>query len=208
MKTRTRASLLGALAMLLILVSGQDSHAADASPPGRSHDGGFFLRLAGGAGSSASEFEIPTQTAKLSGTALDFSIAGGVILKPNLALHGTFFGWVSDADFELSGSDEITTVNTDMTALGAGLTYYLMPVNVFISGSAGIGHLSAEGSQGLGETDKGFAAEICLGKEWWGADHWSVGIAGSFSYHSLPEQDEEERWTGGSYALRISVTMN
>jgi hypothetical protein len=129
-------------------------------------------------------------------------------------LHGTVFGWlVSDPDVSVDvdslGSISGTAAgDLDLTGYGAGLTYYFMPVNIFISGSLGIGKLSIDSPVGNAESDNGFMGEISVGKEWWLGGSWGLGLSGSFGFHSIPDGDIDENWTGNSFALRLSATLN
>ena len=95
-----------------------------------------------------------------------------------------------------------------MTAFGAGLTYYFMPVNIYISGSAGAGKLSLDSPSGDSESDQGLVGELTVGKEWWVGGGWGLGLSGSFGFHSIPDGDIDENWSGTSVALRFSATMN
>jgi len=181
--------------------------AAGGSP--RSHDGGFFLRLSAGGGSAETKLEPGGSSAgdvKLSGFAGDYNFAVGGIVAENLALHGTFFGWsISDPDVDLFGAMG-TFKNSTLTmgGLGGGITYYVMPANVYLSPSIGFGILSLDDS----ETDPGFALDATIGKEWWVGQSWGLGLAGSFGYHSIPDSEVNSSWKGPSFGLRFSATLN
>ena len=72
----------------------------------RDHEGGFFMRLSGGGGTAQTELDDGFGTFEYSGPTGDLNFAFGGIVSPNLALHGTLFGWVvSDPTVELNGSD-------------------------------------------------------------------------------------------------------
>jgi hypothetical protein len=96
-----------------------------------------------------------------------------------------------------------------MSAFGAGLTYFFMPVNMYLSGTVGAGSLSFSGTDldGL-ETDSGLALNFVLGKEWWVSNRWGLGLAGAFDYHSAPDKNVSEDWTGTSFSLLFSATFN
>ena len=178
----------------------------------RTHDG-FMLRLSAGGGSAGSNIEDPTGSIDLSGTAGEMNIAVGGMIQPNLAVHATLFGWsVSDPDADVNivgvgqGSGTLNGTAT-MSAIGPGVTYYFMPVNMYVSGSVGYGRFSLDGDV-EGSTDGGVAFDLSLGKEWWVGDAWGLGAAGGFGYHSLPDKDVSENWSGTSFALRFSATFN
>jgi hypothetical protein len=175
--------------------------------------GGLFLRLSGGFGYASTEIQdvyIPfpfdavgdLQYKDVSGD-LNFAI-GGVVGK-NLALHGTLWGWaMADPDVEFLGFEGESNETVDMTAVGGGVTYYFMPVNMYLSGSLGPAWLTIEDS----DSDTGFAVDLTLGKEWWVGNSWGLGLAGSFGYHSIPDETVDENWSGTSLGLRFSATLN
>ena len=173
----------------------------------RDHDGGFFLRLSGGLGTAQSEFG--DLDLKLSGLTGDFDIAIGGVVAPNLALHGTVFGWsATNPDAEVDGMSGELDGSVTVSSIGGGVTYYFMPANIYVSGSAGIAKLSVETEWGVGETDFGPSFGITLGKEWWVGSSWGLGIAGAAGYHSVPEKDIEGNWSGFNLAVRFTATLN
>jgi hypothetical protein len=176
----------------------------------RTHDG-FFLRLSAGGGGASTELDIPGFKTEFSGGTGDINIAVGAVVTTNLALHGTLFGWsLSDPDIDVEGLGS-GEVNGDLTmaAFGGGLTYYFMPVNMYLSGSLGAGSLSFDGDDNIeGDSDTGLVGELVLGKEWWVGGGWGLGVAGSFGFHSIPDGDVDENWSGNSWSIRFSATMN
>jgi len=183
------------------------------SPGARAHDGGFFLRLSLGiAGGKSSIDNIPTVPPtdwEISGTGGDLNIAIGGIVSENLAIHGTVFGWtVTDPDIEVRNVNGSITVPVQgdftFTGVGAGLTYFFMPVNIYMSGSLGLGRLSFEGA----DSDTGLGLEACAGKEWWVSDRWALGVALGVTYHSIGETGVDEHWSGASFGVRFSATLN
>jgi hypothetical protein len=207
----TKRSLVFALALALLLIALLHSAAA-AGGQARTHDG-LFLRLSGGAGAARSSIEGTGGKIEVSGAPGEMNFAIGGMVAPNLALHGTLWGWsIQDPDAEVTlfglGTANGTINGTvTMSAFGAGLTYYFMPVNMYASGSVGLGTLKLDGDV-EGETNVGPAMDLTLGKEWWVGNSWGLGVAGGFSYHSLPDKDVSENWSGTSFALRFSATFN
>jgi hypothetical protein len=97
----------------------------------RDHLNGFFLRLSAGVGAASTEIEALDTKLKFSGPAGDVNLAIGAIVAPNLALHGTLFGWsMTDPDVELGNEEGELDGDLTLGAVGVGLTYYLMPANV------------------------------------------------------------------------------
>jgi hypothetical protein len=175
----------------------------------RAHDSGFFLRLSGGVGYADTEvteeiFLVPTKF-EFSNMTGDGNFAIGGIIANNLALHGTLWGWgMTDPTVRVDGEKAQAEGELSMGAAGGGVTYYFMPVNIYLSGSIGIGVISS----GDDSTDPGFASDITIGKEWWVGSKWGLGVAGAFGYHNIPEKLTDERWTGVSFGVRFSATLN
>jgi hypothetical protein len=200
---------------LLVLGSLVSVGPAYAGGQPREHDG-FFMRLSLGGGSGSASIEGGGSKLKLSGGAADMNLAFGGMVSKNLALHGTMWGWGvqdPDADLTLAGLGSGSTSFNGflaMSAIGAGVTYYAMPANVYLSGSLGIGNLS--GSDELdGSTDTGFALDATVGKEWWVGDNWGLGFAGDFTYLSAPDKDlygSSDNWGVTGFGIRFSATFN
>jgi hypothetical protein len=193
-------------AVLLTLCALFSTNAIAGGQP-RTHDG-FFLRLSAGAGGANTSFDNPSMELDGTGSAdLNFAIGGAI--KPNLILHGTMWGWlISDPDASGGLGSGTLDGDVDMTAFGGGITYYFMPVNIYLSGSAGFGTMSFDGPFADGETDNGFVGDLTLGKEWWVGGSWGLGFAGGLSYSSLPDGGLDGSWTGTSWAIRFSATLN
>src|SRR5262245_60575875 len=161
MKASSGSFVVSTIAVLLLM-----SPRAEAGEP-RTHDG-FFLRFSAGGGPARTEFEGQGTTAEVSGGAGDLNIAIGAAITRNLIVHGTYFGWlVSDPDVTIGGVTGTANLDADVSALGAGLTYYFMPLNAYVSASAGGGKLTMDGGGFSGSTETGFMGEVTVGKEWW-----------------------------------------
>jgi hypothetical protein len=180
----------------------------------REHDG-FFMRLSAGAGGARTEIkDVPFQDEQvdleMNGTAGDFNFAIGGVVARNLALHGTISGWsVSDPDFEINGTKfDTNDVTLSLAMFGAGLTYYFMPANIYISGSLGAGILTLTVDGDDEDSDPGPAVDLSAGKEWWVGKSWGLGVALGTNFHSIPSSDTDENFTGSSYAVRFSATFN
>jgi len=183
----------------------------------RTHDG-FFLRLSTGGGGASAKIKDATGSVKLSGFATEGDLAIGGIVGENLALHATMLGWLvqdPDAEVTITGFGTGTgTINGQQSfgMLGAGATYYLMPTNVYLTGSVGFGVMSFDPDQGSkGSTKPGAAFTAGVGKEWWVGDSWGLGLNGNFTYFSAKDDDltgVSENWAGPSYSLRFSATFN
>jgi hypothetical protein len=193
-----RKSILAAMAAmtLAVFLFPQASHAGG----GPKDHLGIFLRLtAGGMYASSGDDDID-----VSGIGGDFTFALGGCVSENVALHGTIFSWsLSDPDVEIDGLGEGELNGSyGMSAYGAGMTYYFMPANVYLSGSLGVGFLSIDTDIGDETSDAGFAMDLSVAKEWWVGNSWGLGLAGVFGFHSIEEA------TGYEVGVRFSATFN
>jgi hypothetical protein len=39
-------------------------------------------------------------------------------------------------------------------------------------------------------------------------ESWALGVALGLTFHTIPDNDTEDNWSGGSVAVRFSATMN
>lgn len=171
----------------------------------RAHDSGFFLRLSAGGGPARSEINIGGTEVSVEGFSGDFNFAIGAILANNLALHGTILGWaIGEPEASVGGTGFPVPEELLLSGIGAGITYYAMPGNFYFSPTIGFGTLSI----GDAETDAGLVLDFTIGKEWWVGSSWGLGLAGYFGYHSIPDGGIDENWSGTSFGLRFSATLN
>jgi hypothetical protein len=176
----------------------------------RTHDG-FLLRLSAGAGRAETTNIAPPEgggdvdeSVTASGTSADLNVAIGGMISPNVAIHATLWGWGVPSPETTVGGD----ASLSMSAVGAGLTYWFLPANIYVSPSLGFGTLSLQQGRNTITTDSGFALDATIGKEWWASDQWGLGFAASASYHAIPDESRVENWTGLGFGLRLSATMN
>lgn len=178
----------------------------------RDHEDGFMLRLGlGGAAAAGTEVDLGTSTLKMDGTGVNFELAIGGIVTSNLAIHGTLMGWgITEPDVELTGFPEGANLPADLilSGAGAGLTYFIMPVNIYLTGTVGFSQLTiSEGAVSV-NSSTGFMFEAAVGKEFFVSDRWGIGFAVGINYHSIPEEGIDENWTGVSIPIRLSATLN
>jgi len=209
MKTSITRSLVTACFLLSLTAGAAFAGAA------RTHDG-FFLRVSTGMGAGNAEISDASGSLKFSGTSIDGNFAVGAMVTPTVALHGTVWGWrVNDPDAELTvtgvGSTTATATGTlMMAAYGVGGTYYLMPANMYFSGSLGLCSLS--GTEDMdGSSKTGFAFDATVGKEWWVSNDLGLGLSGNVSYFSAKDDTflgTTESFSGPSFGMKVSATFN
>ena len=204
------------VALMLLSLAALASSTPVRAGEARTHDG-FFLRLAPGFGSASAKIEDSGVSLEFSGSGTDGDLAIGGRVGNNLLLHATLWGWyVSDPKGELKAGGGSASADFSgqlmMSAYGGGVTYYMMPTNLYFTGSIGMATLSSEIEDPFkGESDTGFAYTLGIGKEWWVGNSWGLGASGSFSYFSAKNKDivlSDKNWAGPSYGLRLSATFN
>ena len=178
----------------------------------------FFMRAAVGICAGNAQLESSGFKAKLDDPGLDVNVAAGYAFIPNLAVHATLWGWgLNDPDVHVTGQFGGTTLANhgilQMIAFGGGATYYVMPLNAYLSSSIGVGAFSGT-DQLDGQSEHGLAVDVTAGKEWWVNDDWGAGAALSYSHVSADDKDlgpttvPRGTWTGTSWALRFTATFN
>ena len=191
---------LGALATL-----------ASAEP--RMHDG-FFLSISPGIAfgeSKADLFEAAGSWDNITysgpGGILDFKIGGAI--APNLILSGDFIGRsVSGPKAQsVGGTEDLDddVVLADGT-LGLGLTYYVMPANIFFSGTVGVGRFvltnptdDADDDESI-ETNPGLSIHAKIGKEFWVSDNWGLGVAAGYGWLGAKRDESSDADFNGEYS--------
>jgi hypothetical protein len=187
------------------------SSAGFASSP-QTHDG-FLLRLSAGPGYASSEIDIGSATYKYSGSGADLNLAIGAIVSDNLAIHATLGGWsIVEPDVELSAGNlsldgQLDDATFGLSTFGVGVTSYFAE-NFYFSGSLGFAVISIDDGSERGQTDEGLGVDLTLGKEWWVSDGWGLGLAGGLGLHSVPTENTDESFQGGSLTVRFSATYN
>lgn len=196
--------------ILLLMVFSAFAYSQETPPPGfHTHDG-FYLSMSIGPGFGDIKWEATNFTfrnVEYSGTGgqfefkiggvisnnliLSFDVIARSILNPEMTEDGILIGTAND----ISITDVI---------IGAGLTYYFMPSNIFMSGTIGIGSFSIQNqSMGVsGSTKRGLGIEFKFGKEWWVSADWGLGIAAGIA--SVSADDKTIPFS--NYSGKLSTT--
>jgi hypothetical protein len=163
------------------------------------HDG-FFLRLTTGPAGGAVSLDVPDADQRTySGGAWASSIdIGGAVVR-DLVVFGRarvtslFHPHVRDGDHKVDLAGDSYFVSQGL--LGAGLNYYVMPINIYFGGCIGFATIAAErtfhrGGSTQQNSDVGFGIDLDAGKEWWVGDNWGLGVALRLSLASVPAGNE------------------
>jgi hypothetical protein len=155
---------------------------------------------------------------EFAGSGASFGVALGKSVRPNLALYGSFsFASAVDPKLKTNGVDTPTVSgSSDMAMFGVGIAYYLEPANVFLAATAGVSKVDFQDNQNvvLYESKWGIGGDLLLGKEWWVADEWGIGVSGQLSLaaargaDALAPGESIPNWTGTALSILFSSTYN
>ena len=133
-----------AIAILILMTTIGPPGISYANEP-RRHEPEVFLRMSGGPGIARLQQDRPVGSPDdpldASEACIDVSFAVGATVTENLAIHGTFGGWrMIDPAFgtgraNAGAEDSPPDDEAALLQFGGGLTYYFMPVNIYVTGS-------------------------------------------------------------------------
>lgn len=147
----------------------------------------------------------------ISGVGPGLGIAGGFAVQPNLFLHGELFYEVAfDPDVEINGETMSTEdASAGMVGIGAGATYYIMPSNIYFSGTLAMTQVVLDADGETEGSEWGPGVSLMAGKEWLVGPKAGVGLAGRLSLGSQKvDPDFDVDWTTTVFSLLFSATYN
>jgi hypothetical protein len=179
--------------------------------PGAHRHDGFYLRMWIGPGYT--QMKLDDADLEVSGTGGSFGIQAGVAVQENLILYGQLFDDIAvNPSIKQGGmSADLDNVNAGVVGFGAGVTYYFMPSNMYVSGAVTYTQLSVQrDGEEIGESDWGPGVSLMVGKEWWVSNNWGVGVALQLFGGSMKDSTSEgsPTWSTGAAALAFSATYN
>lgn len=214
------------LLLLCLLVFGNHCLKAQGmlQRPGGTHQhDGFYFSFNWGPvfGNVTSKVKNPDYTVDFLGTGGMGDLKIGWAIKENMILHATLITNIVAAPEIKTTLDNHSSSKTMPDQLeisegmyGIGMTYYLMPYNVFFSGSVGRGKFKVSGSENKaddGDTNSGFSMQLKIGKEWWILKNWGVGLGLSYGKTNLTHQPPigvAEKLDSNRFGILINTTFN
>lgn len=206
------------LIFFVFLISTGNAQSKDKTKEPRYHQHkGFFLAMSVGPNFASITDEVAGDyNLKFNGTGAQFDFKIGGAIKENLILHATLVSnTMSGPDVTSGGSSQATSNNLSLgeTMFGAGITYYYMPINIFFSGSLGIGtfSLSDYDTKDSFSTDGGFSMQLKVGKNWWISKKWGLGIAVTYGKTKLtntPGGGVEEFMNSNNFGILFNASLN
>lgn len=181
------------------------------------HDG-FFLRIATAPAAIGTRIEYANgDVHDIGGNGLQTELAIGGSIAENLVLHADF---LASAAFEPTGEFNGARFDYDdhealgVAAFGIGLTYYIMPYGLYLSGSlisTSVEVVDTDNGDELIESVDGGGIKLMFGKEWWVSDNWGLGLAASVygsEGHGKTINGEDVDVSTGAAGLLFSATYN
>jgi hypothetical protein len=155
----------------------------------------------------------------ITGAGVGFSMAFGGSITPNLVLYGEF---VTSSALEPNSkrggtSNTLTGYNVDLFGIGPGVAYFLVPANVYFSGTLAFSQLtesyngssnSSSNNNSVDLTNMGIGASFMVGKEWWVSTNWGLGVAGMLHLASMKMKNYDSRATAEAISILFSATCN
>jgi hypothetical protein len=176
---------------------------------------GLYMRLEFGLGylnSSTTASQTLFNFDRSHGFATDFGFTIGGAVRENFILAGQFWAtWAPSPSLTLrGGSLSGGTLSTTLYGFGPSFTWYLMPVNVLFSVTPSVTWINfGDYYYGNYSTDVGFGTRFAVGKEWWVATHWSVGVTGWFVFSINREGGGSNAdWQTFAGGIGFSTTLN
>lgn len=175
------------------------------------HDG-FLLRFSLGLGYEGLDIsDGEGSEVGLSGFGLSGSLTLGGVVANNLAIHGDFFGLAAvSPNVSLNGRHigEARDSSVSLSGFGVGITHWVMPLNLYLSATLGLAKATIDVQGDAFEADWGLALRAMIGKEWWVADEWGIGIMAELTWSKVPTEldDSSASFVGVNFGL--SVTYN
>jgi hypothetical protein len=150
------------------------------------HDG-FYLRLTTGVGYGSQKND--DEDVEMSGLSGLTTLGIGGSVSDNLILNADLFGLrMIEPTVDYKGKTQRKLkVEVSIYGLGLGMTYYIMPVNIYITGSAGMAIREEKDGFGKRQSDPGYGINFAIGKEWWVSPSWGIGVAGQFLFADVEE---------------------
>lgn len=146
---------------------------------------GFFFRGDLNVGYLSSSSRFGGSDYALFGPTVGIALSAGGAVVENLVVGGEV--WTASAPsptLRVGRAAVPTTSDTSqsLTGIGPVITYYFMPINVYVAATPSLARLSLETSGTRAATRLGFGSRIAIGKEWWVHHNLGIGLAGNLLF--------------------------
>lgn len=179
------------------------------------HDGFYLSMSIGPVFGKITDDIINNYKMDITGTGCQFDFKIGGAISENLILHATLLS-NSLAGPTVKVSKQSVQAPNNLTVgeamIGGGLTYYVMPSNIFLSGSLGFGNFTVIDSKNdiNTSTKRGFSMQLKAGKEWWISKNWGFGISLTYGKTNLTNKSDgiEEKMDSNRFGILFNTTFN
>ena len=192
-----------------------------AAPPAGFHEhDGLYIRVALGPSLLHASWKEETYDWSVTGTGFAIAVALGGSVLPNLVVYAELTRSVAfDPTRKVNDfSTTLTNYDVDLAGFGPGAAYYLVPANLYFSGTIAFSKLTSSyngpsGSEGDGSdleifTKTDIGGTLMVGKEWWVSTNWGLGVAGIVYLASMKRTNVDSRVTAEALSLVLSATYN
>ena len=183
-------------------------------PPPNVHDG-FYLRLHVGLGSTGIEGRNAVgDQIEYSGVSGSLGVALGGTVAPNLVVFGTFIANLAEEPTLSDGQGPPITAtgSAGLFGLGAGVVYYVQPLNLYLSGALATLQVSLSDASDneVYASNFGVGFQGIVGKEWWVSSEWGLGVAleALLAGRMKDKNDSSVIWSGRAVSVLFSATYN
>jgi hypothetical protein len=184
--------------------------ATDRPSPGRRHVG-IYIRPDLGYGYLDTSASQGTTSTTISGLAATFGLAvGGAVAEGHILAVHVWDMVVMDPNVSY-GTGSVANFDASLSLLGLGPEYTAYSKdNLYLSISPSVTRTWISGNTTTsGKTNWGYGGRVAVGKEWWVAEHWGLGIAGHLSASfNKASGGNGLTWTTFAGALAFSATYN
>ena len=198
----------------LVLASPASAEIIDERPSNEGdHNSGFLFRGTLGVG-----YQALTVSQEVLGTDFETSVSGlgaslgvalGGFVIPNLAINADLYGsTIIDPTLEAEGQEVDVDASITYAAIGVGVTYYIMPLNLYVAGSLGFGRMTFEQNGEEFESEIGFSVHAAVGKEWFVNSDWGLGVAAELTWADVPTEVDDASASYLGFNVAFSFTYN
>lgn len=170
---------------------------------------GFSVRISAGLGYGNAHRTLPRGESDVSGMNGEISLELGHTLIEDLILYGRLTGFAFN---NVSSEEGQPLSGAYFGAILGGARYHFMPINLYLSGAAGMVAVSVTTDlvKGL-NAEPGFTFALEAGKDFWvgtGHDERDVGLGLRFEYARCGTASRGGAWNGIAVSLVFSVGYN
>ena len=152
---------------------------------------------------------------KLSGAGPAFAVSAGGVVAERVVIAGDLLvDKLSDPTVSVADkSGTADGVAVTWVSLGPSVTYYLMPLNVYLGGALLLSKLSisAKDSTETGNSDFGVGGAVRIGKDFWLSRDLGLGVSGQLTAARMKDSSapgSDVYWNSTLATLALQLTYH